>query len=69
MARGAAGDREPPNASVRSFARVIVTLNARRSYDGTIEERRAELIDCAGAFPNGLQVVAEDGFEPPTHGL
>jgi hypothetical protein len=66
FARGGPVTVKPPNASANSFARVIVTLNARGSYDVTIEERRAELIDCAGAL---ITVVAEDGFEPPTHGL
>ncbi len=38
-------------------------------YAVKLKGHLAELIDRAGAFPNRLLVVAEDGFEPPTHGL
>jgi hypothetical protein len=50
-------------------ARIIVTPAEGERYAVKLEGHLAELVDCAGAFPNGFLVVAEDGFEPPTHGL
>jgi hypothetical protein len=59
-------DAHPLRAPV---ARVIVRPAEGERYAVKLEGHLAELVECAGAFPNGFLVVAEDGFEPPTHGL
>jgi site-specific DNA recombinase len=60
-------------------ARVIVTprhvdfsdqqVGRKNGFDLEIEGRLAALIEAPGLFPSGFELVAEEGLEPPTHGL